>query len=354
MFLFLSGCGASSGSDSATTSPQTTVTNGSVSAGAVTTTGTTTATTPATTTGAATTGTTTPVVTFDSSRAFGLLQSQCNFGPRPMGSATHQQMLQWLVQTLTPLVDAPPIQQSFPYTSPSSGQKFTVTNVIGRINPNAPTQILLAAHWDTRPFADQDTTPANRLKPILGADDGASETSVLLELARVFHSNRPSVGVEFAFFDAEDYAAAPGGEDEMYLGSKYFATHLKDPTTGASLRPTYGILLDMIGDKTLDVYEEQTSLAKAPAIVQKVWGAAASLGYGSSFIAQPKYTVEDDHLPLLQQGIPMIDCIDFDYENFNDLTHQYWHTLMDTPDHCSAQSLQIVGNVMSKVVFDER
>ena len=290
--------------------------------------------------------------TFDGARAFTQLQAQCDFGPRPMGTTAHDRCLAWIVQQLTPLVDAAPIQQSFPYKSPTTGQSFTVTNVIGRINPTAPKQILLAAHWDTRPFADMDTVPANQLKPILGADDGASGVAVLLELARIFHANRPTAGVEFVFFDGEDYAPHPKVETEMYLGAKYFANHLKGPG-GASLKPTYGILLDMIGDKDLNIYEEVNSLNKAPDIVRKVWGAAAALGDAANFIPQTKYTVEDDHLPLLQKGIPVIDCIDFDYETFADPARQYWHTLMDTPDKCSAQSLQIVGSVMSKVVYSE-
>jgi len=288
--------------------------------------------------------------TFDGTRAFTLLQAQCDFGPRPNGTDAHTKCLNWIVQQLTPNVDAAPSLQSFSYTSRKSGQTFTVTNIIGRINPSAKTQVLLAAHWDTRTYADQDPVLSNRSKPILGANDGASETAVLLELARVFHANRPSVGVEFVFFDAEDFAPVPGDYDEMYLGSKYFAQHLTDPKTGASLKPTYGILLDMIGDKQLDIFEETNSVAQAPAIVQKVWGAAAALGYGGVFVAQPKYTIEDDHLPLLNVGIPTVDCIDFDYD---DPQHQYWHTLQDTPDKCSAQSLGIVGSVISKVVYDQ-
>ena len=304
-------------------------------------------------TGGNVTTTTATAVSFDSTRAFVQLQAQCALGPRPMGTPVHDQCRDYIVQQLTPNVDIAPILQSFPYTSPKTGASFTATNIIGRINPTAATQVMLAAHWDTRPVADQDPNPANWTKPILGADDGASEVAVLLELARVFHANKPTVGVEFMFFDGEDYAPIPQYDTEMYMGSKYFAAHPSDPVSGASLKPTYCILLDMIGDLNLDIYEEKNSLNAEPQLVQKVWGAAQTLGYGSSFIAQPKYEIDDDHLPLLQAGIPTVDCIDFDFEQYGSPSN-HWHTLTDIPANCSAQSLQIVGNVMSKVVYDEK
>lgn len=204
-------------------------------------------------------------------------------------------------------------------------------NVVGEINwKDATTRVALFAHWDTRPFADQDPDEANRKKPILGADDGASGVAVLLELARVLkaHSLDKKIGVRFVLIDGEDLG--PGSE-EMYLGSILYAK-------SAVPRGDYGILLDMIGDKDLQVPVEPNSLDLAPKLTKALYAHAKDVGLEATFPLTIGERIEDDHLPLNAAGLPTVDLIDFDYRP--------WHTVKDTPDKCSAASLEKVGRLL--------
>lgn len=273
---------------------------------------------------------------FDGDLAFSMLKAQCDFGPRVPNSDAHEKCLQYMEKQLTPYVDKVDTQ-TFPFDDTSRHARLNLTNLIGVINPNAPRKVMLLTHWDTRPTADQELDEANRQKPILGADDGASGTAVLLTLARVLHQQKPSVGVILLFVDGEDWGP---GDDKMYLGARYFAQHPEQ------YKPNYAILLDMIGDDDLDVYREKTSQDLHPDLNDKVWHAAAALGYSKQFPDSVKYAIGDDHDAMNAGGIPTIDLIDFDYA--------YWHTLGDTPEHCSPKSLQVTGDVMEKVIYDEK
>ena len=272
---------------------------------------------------------------FSGSQAFSMLQAQCDLGVRPPGSAAHEKCKTYILQQLTPYADKVTTQ---PFVYHDSDRRVTLhlTNIIGVINPNAKKKICLFTHWDTRPTADQDLD--HKDKPILGADDGASGTAALLELARVFHAKRPDVGVVLLFVDGEDWGP---GENRMYLGSIYFA---QNP---GAYKPDYAILLDMIGQKSLVVAREIGSQNQHPELNDKVWSAAAALGYGAEF-PQAGYQgpIGDDHVSFNAAGIPAIDLIDFNYP--------YWHTLQDTPDKCDPQSLKVIGDVMAKVIYDEQ
>ena len=271
---------------------------------------------------------------FDGERAFADLTAQCALGVRPPGSPGHASCLELIQKRLAPNVDKV-VLQPFTYTDPARHVTLHLTNVIGIINPNAAKKVMLFTHWDTRPTADMDLDHKNQ--PIMGADDGASGTAAQLELARVFHAQRPTVGVILLFVDGEDWGP---GEDKMYLGARYFAAH------PGIYKPNYAILLDMIGKKDVTIYREGRSQDWQPELNDKVWKAAADLGYGANFPDSVKYTIGDDHVPFHDAGIPAIDLIDFDYA--------YWHTLGDTADKCSPQSLKAVGDVMAKVVGDEK
>lgn len=274
---------------------------------------------------------------FSADRAFADLTAQCAFGVRPPGSAAHEKCKAYILQQLTPNVDKVSTQ-TFNYHDSDRKVTLHLTNIIGVINPAAKKKICLFTHWDTRPTADQDLDHKDR--PILGADDGASGTAALLELARVFHAKRPDVGVVLLFVDGEDWGP---GENRMYLGSIFFA---QNPGV---YKPDYAILLDMIGQKNLVVKREAGSQYGHPELNDKVWAAAQSLGYGVQFPADPNALqgpIGDDHVPFNSAGIPAIDLIDFDYP--------YWHTLQDTPDKCDPQSLKVVGDVLAKVVYDEK
>ena len=272
---------------------------------------------------------------FDGSTAFAMLQAQCDFGVRPPGSAAHEKCKAYILSQLTPFADKV-TTQPFSYHDSDRHVTLHLTNIIGVINPNAKKKICLFTHWDTRPTADQDLDHKDR--PILGADDGASGTATLLELARVFHAQRPAVGVVLLFVDGEDWGP---GENRMYLGSIYFAQH-----PGVD-KPDYAILLDMIGQKNLVVRREIGSQDEHPELNDKVWSAAQALGDSAEFPQDGfQGPIGDDHVPFNAAGIPAIDLIDFDYP--------YWHTLQDTPDKCSPDSLKAIGDVMAKVVNDEK
>jgi Zn-dependent M28 family amino/carboxypeptidase len=195
---------------------------------------------------------------------------------------------------------------------------------------------MISAHWDTRPTADNDMNEENRSKPILGADDGASGVAVLLELARVLHQEKPDCCVILAFWDGEDWGP---GEDKMYLGSVYFAKHPHP------IDPTESILLDMIGQKQLQIPREGWSQQNFPALDDAIWKSAKTAGQGNIFVDSPGESIDDDQIPLAKLGIPSIDLIDFNYA--------YWHTLDDTPDKCDPNSLGAVGKTLEQYLRDQ-
>ena len=274
---------------------------------------------------------------FDGAKAFALLQKQCDFGPRVPGSAAHRNCRDYLITALRGYA-AQVTTQEFIHTFGRPPQSAKATNIIANFQPEKGERILLCAHWDSRPWADQDPDPANHSKPILGANDGASGVAVLLEIARLIHQKPPRCGVDIVLFDAEDQGLE-GAESSYARGSQHFAR-----TVVPTFRPRFGILLDLVGDANLNIYPEHYSLSYARPVVEKVWNAAAALGV-TEFIPQPGYAVYDDHVPLLQRGIPCIDIIDFDYPS--------WHTLADTPDKCSSASLEKVGRVVLQVLYAE-
>lgn len=283
---------------------------------------------------------------FNGEAAFQKLKEQCDFGPRTPGTEGHTRCLDYLVDALTPLA-ARVDRQSFTFRNGS--RPIRMTNVIARFNParvpaeggwRAPkpgTGVILAAHWDTRPTADQEQDPDRRRQPILGANDGASGVAILLEYARMLKAKPAAVPVWIVLFDGEDYGP---GIDRMFLGAKHFAANLPAGV------PRKGVLLDMVGDKNLEIFKEVNSLQRASAVVNSVWETAERLGYRAQFNPKPGYAIQDDHLPLLDKGIAMIDVIDFDYPP--------WHTLGDTVDKCSAASLGIVGDVVATWTYEQK
>lgn len=292
--------------------------------------------------GSASTIQTGAAVAFDAAHAYRLLQAQCDFGTRQMGSEGHAKCREFLIQQFKPLVDEFATQDwTQPIAKgPGAGHSYKMTNLLGIIRgkdvaPDTVAQspnLMFSAHWDTRPVADMDPNPANRNKPILGANDGASGVATLLEMARVLKAQRPAQTVVIALWDGEDLG-------EFFYGARYFA-RLSSTPTWKQWRPTRSILLDMIGDSDLHVNRETNSLRMAPDLFQEVLDAAADLGVSDHFDGSP-LEVEDDHVPLNAAGIPSIDLIDFNYRP--------WHTLDDTPDKCSPDSLKVIGDVLLRV-----
>jgi hypothetical protein len=270
---------------------------------------------------------------FDGEKSFALLKKQVEFGPRVPNTQGHIACREWMLATLKPLADAVERQD---FAVKGRGTNLRMTNVLARFKgtgAGVEKSVVLAAHWDTRPSADYERTPENRNKPIPGANDGASGVAVLLELARQFKASRPPVPVMLVFLDGEDVGP---NIDMMFLGSRYLVKNKPQEM------PTRGILLDMIGDKELVIPQEINSITGAKEVVAEVYGVAKKLGYSKQFPAEVGQEVIDDHVQLQEAGIKMIDLIDFDYGP----GHSWWHTLADTPDKCSAASLQAVGDVV--------
>lgn len=273
---------------------------------------------------------------FDAARAFADLEAQVEMGPRVPNTSPHEACLQYLQDTLATYANSIRLQK-FTHLVQKTGERVALTNIISSFGPNSGPRILLAAHWDSRPWADQDPDSANHLKPVPGANDGASGVAVLLEVGRILKKLPPPVGVDIVLFDGEDLGTS-GAAQTYASGSRYFAQN-----KNLKYAPYLGILLDMIGDRDLTVYKEAISDRMAPGVVDLVWSYAGRLGL-SEFKAEVRHEVADDHVPLLEVGIPCIDLIDFDYP--------YWHTVDDLPDKCSPASLEKIGRLVLAVIYN--
>ena len=277
----------------------------------------------------------TPTITpapkiFDGTHAFTYLTAQMNFGARPSGSkelrATGDYILAQLKESKWATVT-----QEFVY------RNVPLRNIIAKAGEGRGPVIILGAHYDTRKRADQDK--AHPDQPVPGANDAASGVAVLLELARTLDISKLRNEVWLAFFDAEDNGELPGcivwpnpcDNNKAWpwsVGATYVAEHL-------TIKPDAVIVVDMIGDADQNIYYEQNSDKQ---LQEQIWGVAARLGYSQQFIAEYKWSMEDDHTPFLQKGIRAVDIIDFDYP--------YWHTIEDTTDKCSPASLERVGRTL--------
>jgi glutaminyl-peptide cyclotransferase len=272
---------------------------------------------------------------FESQKAYAYLLKQCEIGPRHPGSPGHRQARDFLVSTLSQF-GGKVITQPFPLKFGRPEKTVEAYNIIAHFLPEKRERILLCAHWDTRPWADKDPDPKYHDTPIPGANDGASGVAVLLEVARLLQIHPPSVGVDIVLFDGED-SGSEGTMNSWAQGSAYYARHLS-----RSEYPRFGILIDMIGDADLEIFQEANSRAYARPVVDKVWEIARDLGC-TAFKPVAGSSIMDDHIPLLQAGIPCIDLIDIDYP--------HWHTMADTPDKCSAASLDQIGRVLLHVIY---
>ncbi len=268
---------------------------------------------------------------FDADRAYTYLREQCAFGPRVPGTRAHAACRDYLRAHLRERVGEAVLQ---PFALQTPERSIPMWNVLAGHDARNPHQVLLCAHWDTRPTADEEDDPANRSRPIIGANDGASGVAVLLEIANALRESPPTVGVRFVLFDGEDYGP---GADRMYLGAKHYAANLPEPN------PEWGVLLDMVGDRDLQIWRERNSEDQASAVNDRLFDAARDAGHGDVFRDDERWTITDDHLPLLEAGVAVVDLIDFDYP--------HWHTLEDTPDKCSPESLGAVGETVLRALY---
>lgn len=273
---------------------------------------------------------------FSADSAYAYVARQVAFGPRVPNTDAHMRAGEWLASELKRhgaiVVDQPVTLTAF------DGTKLKARNIMGRYNPDSPQHLLLLAHWDCRPWADEDSDEAKRSEPVDGANDGASGVGVLLEIARQLGIDSPSKGIDILFVDAEDWGSE-GDSDSWALGARHFAAH--PPVEGYSA--DCAILLDMVGGKDARFYREYFSENAAPELSDALWQTAGRLGHGERFINRIGTAVTDDHVELIKAGIPAIDIIEYNPSHgFN----EHWHTSHDNMEGISSETLGIVGETV--------
>lgn len=298
-----------------------------------------------------------PVFNADSAYAF--TKAQCDFGPRNMNSRGHDLCGEWIVNKFREYGCKVTTQRA--NLTGYDGTTLRSCNIMASINPEATTRILLCAHWDSRPWADNDPDQSNWKKPIIAANDAASGVAVMLELARIINNGkaekalRPQLGVDFVCFDAEDWgtpqwADVPDDADSWALGAQYWSKNLPQ---GYEAR--YGILLDMVGGVGAQFFQEGISLQYAPEIVKKVWRSAREVGFGSYFPKRMGGMVTDDHVPVNRYAkIPTIDIIPFYPDCKQSGFGPTWHTLADNMENIDRNTLRAVGQTLVQVIYKEQ
>jgi hypothetical protein len=270
-------------------------------------------------------------------RALERVKFQVAKGSRVSGTPGNAAVRDWIAAELARLGGRLERQA---FTDSAAGRSWPLVNVIGRFGPATGRRIALFAHYDTRPWSDQETDPALRGRLMPGANDAGSGVAVLLEVAELLHVRAPAVGVDLVFLDGEDLGRSEF-PDEYCRGSRGYAKRL--PPSGDAARPAAGFLFDMVGDRDLEIWDEGNSAARATNLVDLVHEAAAATR-ARHFRRGVRHTLVDDHVPLLDAGLPAVDVIDFDYAA--------WHTTRDLPDQVSAESLAEVARVAAWLVYE--
>lgn len=304
-------------------------------------------------------------IQFNADSAYLFCAAQCDFGPRTMNSEAHERCAQWISQKF----------QQYGYTvelqkADLKGYDGTIlksTNIIASSQPSTPNsqlpKVLICAHWDSRPWADNDPDSANWRKPVMAANDGASGVAVMLELARLIQQHDSlNVAVDFICFDAEDWGIPQwdetgDGTDSWALGAQYWAKKYQEKSLHSqpsTLNYQYAILLDMVGGQGAKFYQEGYSKQKAGRIVEKIWRAAHAAGYGSTFPMQESGFVTDDHVPVNDiANIPCVDIINHYPDCPQSSFGPTWHTVNDDMQHIDKNTLQAVGQTLLQVLYNE-
>ena len=298
-------------------------------------------------------------VLFDADSAYLFCQQQCDFGPRTMNSEAHEQCAQWIAQKFTQYGYQVTLQKAdlkgydgtilkssnIIATAPAAGDSGAFAN-----------RLLVCAHWDSRPWADNDPDSANWHKPVMAANDGASGVAVMLELARQLQQHdSTNVAVDFVCFDAEDWGVPQWSNqsdaDSWALGAQYWAANCPQ---SVAKNYRYAILLDMVGGQGAKFYHEGFSLEHARPVVDKIWQAASAAGYGSFFPSQPGGYVTDDHVPVNEKAhIPCVDIINHYPECPQSNFGPTWHTVNDDMQHLDRNTLKAVGQTLIQLIYSE-
>ena len=294
-------------------------------------------------------------IQFDSDSAYAYCAQQCDFGPRTMNSSAHDLCGKWIADKFRSLGLTVIEQQAT--INGWDGTPLRSTNIIAQFKPERENRVLFCAHWDSRPWADNDPLEQNHRTPVMAANDGASGVAVMIELARqVCLNDSLGFGIDFVCFDAEDYGlpqweeARDGSEDSWALGAQYWSTNLHAKGYTAD----FGILLDMVGGEGARFYQEGYSRDYAPAIVSRLWNAAQVAGYGSYFPNSNGVHVTDDHVPVNESArIPCIDVIPYYPDCSQSGFGPTWHTISDTMEHIDRNTLKAVGQTLIQLLYTE-
>jgi len=271
---------------------------------------------------------------FNGDAALSYVQTFMQFGPRVPGTDAHKRAGDWITAEMKARADTV-YEQTWMYKT-ASGATIPLRNIVARFRPMADERLLYVTHWDSRPTAEKSPNEAQRTQPTPGANDGASGVGLFMALGDVLKAAPPTVGVDLVFVDGEDFGTFSPDVDVL-LGSAHFASNLPS----ATYQPLFGIVFDMIGERDLQIRQEGHSVNRAPEVVERVWRIAAEMGYGNIFVPATTYEITDDHLPLLDKGLRVIDVIDLEYA--------WHHSVEDTVDKVSSRSLKVVGDVAWKL-----
>lgn len=285
---------------------------------------------------------------FSSDTAFKYIEAQLAFGPRVCNSPAHTKCGDFLVAEFKKYTDVVTEQKAS--VKNWDGKSLQIRNIIASINPKATNRVVIAAHWDSRPYADNDPNPENHNKAVLAADDGASGVAVMLELARLMKIQRPNIGIDFVCFDAEDLGKSEYGSESYCLGSQYWSKVKHTPGYTAK----YGVLLDMVGAYNAKFVFEGYSFQFAEPILRKVWDKGTQLGYTNYFYYMQGGFITDDHYFVnTLAGIPMIDIIHYS-DGTSSKFPSHWHTVKDDISVIDKNTLKAVGQTLSEVIYAEK
>ena len=294
-------------------------------------------------------------ITFMADSAYIFCEQQCQFGPRTMNSEAHDRCGEWIANKFSEYGMTVTLQKAD--LKGYDGTVLHSTNIIASYRPDLADRILLCAHWDSRPWADNDPDPDNWKTPVMAANDGASGVGVMLEVARLLTTDtlNSQLGIDFFCFDAEDWGVPQfvndvDGSDSWALGAQYWAEH----PHREGYKARYGILLDMVGGMGAHFYQEGYSRHYANNVVNRVWQAAAVAGYASFFPPRTGGTVTDDHVPVNEvAGIPCVDIIPYYADCEQSSFGPTWHTVNDDMQHLDRNTLKAVGQTVVQVLFTE-
>lgn len=289
---------------------------------------------------------------FNADSAYSYVKAQVDFGPRVPNTKSHKECGDYLASKLESF--GAKVYNQYADLVAYDGTLLKARNIIGEYNPEAKKRVILFAHWDCRPYADYDEEKYHHTA-IDGANDGASGVGVLLEIARQIQKQSPAIGIDIAFFDAEDYGIPEFYQgnykaDTWCLGSQYWG---RIPHV-SNYKARYGILLDMVGGKNATFYYEGYSQRTANNVMKKIWNAAHELGYGNTFIKEKGGEITDDHIYVNRfRQIPCVDIIHYD-TNSDTGFNPTWHTINDTMENIDRATLQAVGQTVLQVIYNEK